>query len=57
MTFFSDLGRSMHYFKEAREHRPPVGLMSLAIFGVYVSAIISLMLKYLSFSHIFQLSL
>ena len=22
---FRDLGRSMHYFKEAREHRPPSG--------------------------------
>ena len=22
-TFFRDLGRSMHYFKRAREHRPP----------------------------------
>ena len=27
--FFKDLGRSMHYFKGAREHRPPGGLFNV----------------------------
>ena len=27
--FFMDLGRSVHYFKEARDHRSPLGALSL----------------------------
>ena len=33
--FFRDLGRSMHYFKGAREHRPPEGLIGELIVHVY----------------------
>ena len=32
--FFRDLGRAMHYIKGAREHRLPLGLIQVIVYGV-----------------------
>ena len=37
--FFGDLGRSMHYFKESREHRPPWGPHKCWYFNISLSMI------------------